>query len=535
MKKHIYIQLILLFLAGWAQAQNFTGVWNASMVNDKSKVDPNIEYHLTQNGNTITGEIIHKKENMRATLTGTMANKEVTGTLKYDKNPWHSLDQKFRIFIRANDNATMFMHESTKGARFYGGPIFKNQTLTSQQANKAQAATSLQKGVFSAGSGTVVQKATGTPKVGVQMATTPKKTARNIGGYYRIEGMADASGTKRNLFVNVRNFPDSKDRSKAYGEALILGNAYGIGSPEGRLFGYETNEDDVTVMFDPIYENNTKNTMANGRIAVGSNGTYLVAPKLGYKMIKISQAEAERESKKLSATVKVRVEYKFIYLAGSTYWDKSFLNYVLTDEASIALYGTGSIRAYKETSSNTTELKATNNAPARVFDIPKSRASSKHNLSYYDKTKNRSWGGINNHFFGFYSFAKDADMPKSGEGVTRPALFPVDRFLEFEVNRAALEGKTERVAINGQAHLSNALPLGDANFGNIHRKVYLHELKDQTKMTDDEKKFNRILEGQGHPHAGALVSPPYYFFAVKRDQQFKTPAVMIAFTVEIIE
>ncbi|MDR7128966.1 hypothetical protein J2X69_001301 [Algoriphagus sp. 4150] len=534
MRKYILIQLFLLFWAGWAQAQNFTGVWNASMVNDKSKVDPNIEYHLTQNGNTITGEIIHKKENMKATLTGIMANKEVTGTLKYDKNQWASLDQKFRIFIRANDNATMFMHESTKGARYYGGPMFKNQTLTNQQASKAQAATSLQKGALGVGSGTVVTQATGTPKVGVQMATIPKVKPRPMAGFYVVRGLDDPKGIKRDIYFEIKQYPNQEHKHTI--EARVVGNDYGItGDPYKRFFVGDVEGNSVTFLINNLYEKGKKLVNAEGSIVGNDNSLYIKSPTVGYKVEKTNKGIAEREGVKLSPTVKVRVEYKFIYLAGSTYWDKSFLNYVLTDEASIALYGTGSIRAYKETSSNTTELKATNNAPARVFDIPKSRASSKHNLSYYDKIKNRSWGGINYHFFGFYSFAKDADMPKSGEGVTRPALFPVDRFLEFEVNRAALEGKTERVAINGQAHLSNALPLGDANFGNIHRKVYLHELRDQTKLTDDEKKFNRILEGQGHHNAGALVSPPYYFFAVKRDQQFKTPAVMIAFTVEIIE
>ena len=528
------IQLFLLLVVGLAQAQNFTGVYNPPTQQFGTTPDLNREYRLVQNGNTVTGEIIHKKENMKATLTGTVTNGVVTGTLKYDKHQFASLDQKFRIFFRPNENFPIFMHESTSGARNYGGAIFKNDALTKQQANQTQAATSLQKGTFSSGSSTVVQQATVSPNVGVAMATTPKKNARNIGGYYRIEGMTDANGTKRNLFVNVRNFPDAKDRSKAYGEALILGEAYGIGSPQGKLFGYETNGDDVTVMFDPIFEQNKKVTMANGRIVNTSGGMSLVAPKLAYRMVKISQAEAERESKKLSPTVKVRVEYKFIYLATSLYWDKSFLNYTLTDAGSIALYGTGSIRAYRETSSSTTELKAIGNSPARVFDIPKSRAATKHNLSYFDKSKNRSWGGINYHFFGFYSFAKDAELQKVGD-LTPDAIFPVDRFMEFEVNRAALEGKTERIAINGHAHLSNTLPLGDANFGNMHRKVYLHELTDPSKLTEDEKKFNRKLEGKGHPNAANFVSPPYYFFAVKRDQKFKTPAVMIAFTVEIID
>ncbi|WP_439487949.1 hypothetical protein [Algoriphagus sp.] len=533
MKKHIVIQIFLLMLAGIVQAQDFTGVYNPPTQQFGSTPDPNIEYRLTQSGNNLTGEIIHKKENMKATLTGTLANKEVNGTLKYDKNPWHSLDQKFRIFIRANDNAFMFMHESTKGARYYGGALIKNQTLTNQQANQAQAATSLQKGAFSAGSGVVAQQATSTPKAGVAIARAPasKKTARNIGGYYRIEGMSDASGTKRNLFVNVRNFPDNKDKSKAYGEALILGNAYGIGSPEGRLFGYETNEDDVTVMFDPIYEQNKKNTTAQGRIAVGSNGTYLVAPKLGYKMIKISQAEAERESKKLSATVKVRVDYKFIYVNDSFEWPKSALNSTQAFYSSFdrAIYGTGSIKATLETSSSTIQVKSVGNLPERVFDAPKSRPVSKGYKSYYfEKKNNLAWGRGKGSGYGFYKFAKDAEFAKPQNNThTGEFLIEVGYKREFEVPRAALEGKDQRVGIQVSAHLSNAAGTGDITFGNMNRKVYLHELGVASKLSEEEKYVNYVM------HEKKISTDPIYYTAgITRGPFLVT---FVAFTVEIVE
>ena len=527
MRKHIYLQLFLLFLAGWAQAQNYTGVWNAAMVNDKTKADTNIEYHLTQNGNSVSGEIIHKKENMKATLTGTFANGEVTGTLRYDKNQWASLDQKFRIFIRPRDNATMFMHESTKGARFYGGPLFKNQTLTNQQASKAQAAQSLQKGAFSAGSGTVVQQSTAKPKVGVAMATTQKKPAKNIGGYYRIEGMTDANGTKRNLYVNVRNFPDPKDNSKAYGEALILGNAYGLGTAGGRLFSYETNGDAITVMFDTIYELNKKNDMANGRI----EGIYLIAPKQGYKMIKITQAEAERESKKLSATVKVRVDYKFIYVNNSFEWPKSALNTTQSFYSSFdrAIYGTGSIKATLENSSSTIPVKSVGNLSDRVFDAPKSRPVSKGHKSYYfEKKNNLAWGRGKGNRYGFYKFAKDAEFAKPhDDSHTGEFLIEVGYNREFEVPRAALEGRDQRVGIQVSAHLSNAAGTGDITFGNMHRKIYLHELGEVSKLTEGEKMINYLMNEKK-----TNTNPIYYIASINRGSVLVT---FVAFTVEVVE
>lgn len=488
MRKHIFIQFFLLMLVGFAQAQNFTGVWNAAMVNDKSKMDSNIEYHLIQNGNAITGEIIHKKENMKATLTGTMANNEVTGTLKYDKNQWASLDQKFRIFIRANDNAVMFMHESTKGARYFGGPLFKNQSLTNQQASKVQAATTLQKGAFSAGSGTVVQQATGTPKVGVAMATTAKKTARNIGGYYRIEGMTDASGTKRNLFVNVRNFPDSKDRSKAYGEALIIGERYGIGSSEGRLFGYETNGDDITVMYDPIFEQKIRNDKAIGKI----QGIYLVAPKLGYKMIKVSQAEAEKNSKATDYEYKVTVLGILI---------KNGFN-----ESPPKLYGNIRVNGILET--RTDRKKVTNNQKQSdlVWNVAKSGSrSAQRNIKFYqDKKKNLFFGnGIKG--VKFYKFSSDVDP------VEDTYFVPMELSRSFSVRTEWLSGVDQRFMFEVYAELlddSGAVLTYD--FGKKTRGVYLHELDDFNKLWSSEKSANRVINSKSDAEGNA-ISGPFYF------------------------
>lgn len=531
MQKHLYIQLFLLFLAGWAQAQNFTGVWNAAMVNDKSKADPNIEYHLTQTGNSVTGDIIHKKENMKASLTGTLANGEVSGTLKYDKNQWASLDQKFRIFIRPNDNVTMFMHESTKGAKYFGGPLFKNQTLTNQQASKAQAMGSLQKGSF--GSGTVVQQATATPKVGVPMATTTKARPRSMAGFYLVKGLDDPKGIKRDLYFEIKQYPNQEYKHTI--EARVIGNDYGItGDPHKRLFVGDVEGNNVTFLIGNLYEKGKKLVNAEASIVGNDNSLYIKSPTVGYKLEKTNKGIAEREGVKLSPTVKVRVEYKFIYLSSSLLWDTSVGNafHGLAKNLPIALYGTGSIRAYRETSSGSLEIKSLGNTPLRVFDIPKSNSLNKHESYYFDKKKNLSFGGRSPIYFGFYKFAKDAEMEKSSE-YSNQAIFRVDRVREFEVNRAALEGKTERIAINGQAHLSNKLASGDINFGNIHRKVYLHELNDISKLTNYEQYYNRLQEGKGvAEHGPALVNPPYYFFA---NLPGMNPPIMISFTVEVID
>lgn len=528
MKKHIYIQLFLLFLAGWAQAQNFTGVWNAAMVNDKSKADPNIEYHLTQNGNTVTGDIIHKKENMKATLSGTLANGEVTGTLKYDKNQWASLDQKFRIFIRPNDKATMFMHESTKGAKYFGGPLFKNQTLTNQQASKAQAIGSLQKGSF--GSGTVVQQATATPKVGVQMATTPKVRPRPMAGFYLVKGLYDAKGIKRDLYFEIKQYPNQEYKHTI--EARAIGNDYGItGDIHKRLFVGDVEGNNVTFLIANLYEKGKKLVNAEASIVGNDNSLYIKSPTVAYKLEKTNKGIAEREGIKLSPTVKVRVEYKFIYLPSSFRWDTDVLNvyHSLGKTLPIALYGTGNIRAHRETSSSSVELKNIGNLSARVFDIPASRVANKHLKYYYDKNKNLSWGGGDRfHVYGFYKFAKDAEMKSGDSDYSDPAIFPIERVREFEVNRAALEGKSERVVITVHYHLSNKLGSGDINFGNKERKVYLHELGNVSKLNETEKYNNDIFDSNDR-RIGVSLEPYIYYFI----PSVKGP--LVAFTIEIIE
>ena len=500
MKKYILIKLLLLVLVGMVQAQNFSGVWNAATVRDKTKVDTNIEYRLVQNGNAVTGEVLHKKENMKAILTGTLTNGEVTGTLKYDKNQSASLEQKFRIFIRPNDNATMFMHESTKGARYFGGPIFKNQTLTNQQANQAQVATSMQKGSFSAAQQPVYQQATSTPKVGTAMAITPKakKTARNIGGYYRIEGMADANGTKRNLFVNVRNFPDTKDKSMAYGEALIIGERYGIGSSEGRLFGYETNEDDVTVMFDPIYEQNKKNTTAIGRVAGNSNSLYLVAPKLGYKMVKVSQAEAEAKSKATD------YEYK-VTLIGILIKNESSLS------PSPKLYGNIRVNGILETRTDRRKLKNTQNQSDLVWNVSKSASkSARSNIkSYQDKQKNLFFAS-GSRGLKFYKFS--TDIIGSNKYMNETSFFvPLELSRTFSVRSEWLSGVDQRFLFEVYAELfDDSGTIATLDFGKKTRRVYLHEANDFEKLWSSEKSANRSINSNSET-GGNPVSAPYYY------------------------
>lgn len=491
---------------GIDEKYNFSGSFN------RVRGTQSCLFTASQTGNKVVGRINFSNPRIQGNYTGTITNGVVHATITWVSAPD---DLKKATFLRLQKFTDRNFPELS---------LFDNANYRTNNRVRSKIVYGLEKKVF----GSTSTTAQNNPS---SVANSNTKAARDIGGYYRIEGMTDATGTKRNLFVNVRNFPDDKDKSKAYGEALIIGEAYGIGSPQGKLFGYETNGDNVTVMFDPIFEQNKKVTMANGRIVNTSGGMSLVAPRLAYRMVKVSQAEAERESKKLSPTVKVRVEYKFIYVNDSFEWPKTALNSTQTFYSSFdrAIYGTGSIKATLETSSSTTAIKSIGNLSERVFDAPKSRPVTKGFKSYYfEKKNNLAWGRGKGNGYGFYKFAKDAEFPKPhNDSHTGEFLIEMGYKREFEVPRASLEGKDQRVGIQVSAHLSNSAGTGDITFGNMHRKVYLHELGVTGKLSEGEKYVNNVK------HENKISTDPIYYTASVTKGPFLV--TFVVFTVEIIE
>jgi len=489
MKKHISILLTLLCLAGWAHAQSFSGVWNPPTTQFGSTPNTNIEYRFTQTGDNLSGEIIHKKEGMKATVTGKLVNGVAAGTLNYDKHQFASLDQKFRLFTNPKDNTPTFMHESTKGAKVYGGKIFKNQTASKQLANQTQAVGSLQKGGFSAGSSAVVQQATASPKLGVAMAIIPKKTARDIGGYYRIEGLFDQNGIKRNLYVHIKNYPDANDNSKAYGEALVVGEAYGIGSPEKKFFTYETNGDKVTVMFDPIFEDNKKSTMVNGSILNANNVQTLKTSKYGYRMVKTTKAIAEANSKATDYIYKVTI-----------------IGILIKDRIeSPKLYGNIRVSGTLETRTDRKKVANLTNQSDLIWNVSQSasKAIPRNRNAYHDKQKDlffaNGYRGIK-----FFKFTNDIDIYSS-------KFFPIEKSLSFRVRPEWLNGFNQRFSFTVSSEiLDDSGNVLTYNFGKKSRRVYLHDLNDFDKLGQNEKSINRSIISTAD-NTGIPIETPYYY------------------------
>ncbi|MCH7396708.1 hypothetical protein MM236_01860 [Belliella sp. DSM 107340] len=279
-----------------------------------------------------------------------------------------------------------------------------------------------------------------------------------------------------------------------------------------------------------------------------------IRPKIVYALEKKvfgneSPPKATAPTVNSNQTVRIRVEYKFIYLPSSAEWSKEFFNELKVVRPSLALYGTGSIRADRETASGTTEIKSVGNLPNRVFDIPKSRPTTKGFRFYYDSKKNLAWGKNKR----FYKFSKDAELDetyqhsdkplvtvdKKGVGVNPSTIKEINNFTpeyiikvdfkrEFIVNKAALEGKTERVLISAHSHLSHKLPVRDIVFGNQHRKVYLHELGEISKLNNKEK-FQNDIHDANNRRIGVSLDPPIYYFTNVDN------GPMIAFTIEVLD
>lgn len=450
---------------GIDEKYNFSGSFN------RVRGTQSCLFTANQTGNKVVGRINFSDPRVQGNYTGTITNGVVHATINWVSAPD---DLKKATFLRL---------QKFTGRDFLELSLFDNANYKTNNRVRPKIVYALEKKVFGSASPTVQNNPS---------STSTTKTARDIGAYYRIEGMTDANGKKRNLFVNVRNFPDNKDESKAYGEALIIGEAYGIGSPQGKLFGYETNGDNVTVMFDPIFEQNKKVTMANGRIVNTSGGMSLVAPKLAYRMVKISQVEAEKNSKDTNYEYKVTV-LGILIKNGS-------------NESPPKLYGNIRVNGILET--RTDRKKVTNNQKQSdlVWNVSKSgsRSAQRNIKSYEDKKKNLFFGnGIKG--VKFYKFNMDVNP------IQDTYFVPLELSRSFSVRTEWLSGVDQRFMFEVYAELlddSGAVLTYD--FGKKTRGVYLHEIGDFNKLLSSEKSANRVINSRSDAEGNA-ISVPYYF------------------------
>ncbi len=477
-----------------------------------------------QQGNTVTGRINFSNPRVQGNYTGTITNGVVHATITWVAAP--------------NDltNATYLSLQKFNTNNYVNLSFYDNIGYKTNNRIRSSVTYALEKKVFN------------TTTSNNRSNVSPIKDAKKIGGFYLIEGLVDAKGIKRDIYVEVKDIPNSSDRTKSMVVASIIGHTYDLGNSR-KFFQGTADGDNINVIIDLIFEQNIRTANAKGRVAELSTGLHLVAPKFNYPMKKVTEVIARSEGNKLSQTVKIRVDYKFIYLPSTAEWPQDFLKELSVIKPALALYGTGSIRADRETASGSTQIKSVDNLADRVFDIPKSRVVEKGERFYFDSQKNLAWGKNKR----FYKFSKDAELDESyhqgdksvvradSKGVavnpsaikeinnyTREYIIKVDFKREFIVNRAALEGKTERVAITAHSHLSHKLPVRDIVFGNKHRKVYLHELGVINKLNNKEK-FQNDIHDADNKRIGVSLDPPIYYFTDVDN------GPMIAFTIEIID
>lgn len=458
---------------GIDEKYNFSGSFN------RVRGTQSCLFTASQTGNKVVGRINFSNPRIQGNYTGTITNGVVHATITWVSAPD---DLKKATFLRLQKFTDRNFPELS---------LFDNANYRTNNRVRPKIVYGLEKKVF----GSTSTTAQNNPS---SVANSNTKAARDIGGYYRIEGMTDATGTKRNLFVNVRNFPDNKDKSKAYGEALIIGEAYGIGSPQGKLFGYETNGDNVTVMFDPIFEQNKKVTMANGRIVNTSGGMSLVAPKLAYRMVKVSQSEAEANSKVTD------YEYKVTVIG-------ILINNEFSTSSSPKLYGNIRVNGILETRTDRRKLKNNQNQSDLVWNVSKSASkSARSNIkSYQDKQKNLFFA-TGSRGLKFYKFSTDIiGSNKYRNGVS--VFVPLELSRTFSVRPEWLSGVDQRFLFEVYAELfDDSGTIATLDFGKKTRRVYLHEANDFDKLWSSEKSANRSINSNSEID-GNPVSAPYYY------------------------
>lgn len=263
------------------------GIYNP-ITNTLNKT-PNRDYDITitPSGNTVQGILNIKSANQRATFTGTLKDGIIHGTLNWVSAPESQKVNKYFTLYKE----TRLEHPTLA--------VYKNNDYMTNSRTRASFSYNI---VKQAGT------SSGAAHISSNEKDKAKKAARKMAGFYRIKDLMDINGTKHDIYVEIKDYPNRNDPRKSEITAFIVGNRYGLGTG-GKLFSGTVDQDNISLVIDVIYEQaNKKTNVAKGRIAWVSSGMVLIAPRLSYPMEKVSREVAEREGN--SATLGQRQETK---------------------------------------------------------------------------------------------------------------------------------------------------------------------------------------------------------------------------------
>ncbi|GGH21000.1 hypothetical protein FAZ19_15295 [Sphingobacterium alkalisoli] len=294
--KKILPSLILVLSLGWTTGSTaqtdrtfnaFDGTYKAQPNSSSASPETTI-FYIRKTQNRITGTVVSENPNKKGTLAGSVNNGIASGTITWIQGT--TGEEKFNIikdqriqhlafrYFKAGSNSAYLIHTMEEHSNLKALPA--NGSSSSSPTEKRE---------------TVTMGKRSTNSIGDQLI---KKEARKIAGYYRIKGLMDIKGVPRDLYVEIKDFPNTADKSKSKVTAFIVGERYGLGTG-GRLFEGSVDEDDISVVIDVIYEEvNRRTSWAKGRVVWTNSGMALVAPKQSYRMEKVTKVLAERQGNK---------------------------------------------------------------------------------------------------------------------------------------------------------------------------------------------------------------------------------------------
>ncbi|TYR35114.1 hypothetical protein FXV77_14305 [Sphingobacterium phlebotomi] len=261
--------------AGVDKNYRFSGGIYNPITNTLNKT-PNRDYDITitPNGNTVQGILNIKSANQRATFTGTLKDGIIHGTLN-----WVSAPENQKV------NKYFSLYKETR-LEYPTLAVYKNNDYMTNSRTRASFSYNI---IKQAGT------SSGVAHINSNEKDKAKKAAKKMAGFYQIKDLMDINGTKHDVYVEIKDYPNRNDPRKSEITAFIVGNRYGLGTG-GKLFSGTVDQDNISLVIDVIYEQaNKKTNLAKGRIVWVSNRMLLNAPKFNYPMEKVTKAVAERE------------------------------------------------------------------------------------------------------------------------------------------------------------------------------------------------------------------------------------------------